>query len=361
MAGIGDTALFETAAALPAAARMAFARDAHDNPFRSAAWFDILAQSCAVPECRPRILASADGTLLAPLALRLDRQGRHLESWSNFYSCDFSPLCGYGVPAIQAAGFASGLAALRPRIDTLHLRDMRADTVDVAALATALRRTGWWTRPYEQTGNWHEDVRGIDFDNYLASRDGKLRATIERRTRRFRGLPGATLTIAQDPAGLDGALDAYLAMHARSWKRPEPFPRFIPAFVRGFARLGMLRIGVASIEGRPVAAQIWLLWRRRATIVKLAHDEAARDLSPGTVLTAWMIRAALEAQDLDEIDFGRGDDPYKRHWLRQRRPIQALVAGNARTPRGLAAALRHLGPHAARRAMHALGLRFTSD
>jgi CelD/BcsL family acetyltransferase involved in cellulose biosynthesis len=194
----------------------------------------------------------------------------------------------------------------------------------------------------------------MGYSAFLDTRDGGLRATIRRRTRRFMALPGAGITVATEGPALEAALAAYLALHARSWKPAEPFPDFVPSFARRFARRGMLRIGVAATDGRPVAAQIWIVWRRRATIAKLAHDEAARDLSPGTVLTAAMIRDALDAGDLDEIDFGRGDDPYKRLWLPRRRPMMALMAGNCRSARGAVAALRHLVPHAVRRAAAAL-------
>ena len=39
----------------------------------------------------------------------------------------------------------------------------------------------------------------------------------------------------------------------------------------------------------------WVLAGGTATVLKLAHDEAARSRSPGTVLTAAMIRGLLRA------------------------------------------------------------------
>lgn len=334
---------------LPPEAAARFASDATASPFHGAAWFAILAEACATQQQSPFIIASQDGGLIAPLALRQDRSGRHLESWTNFYSCDFTPLAGSLHVEAQAARLAAALAACRPRVDTLHLQTMQACDGAPGLLAAALRRHGWWTQGYEQFGNWHERVAGLGYDAYLARRDGRLRATIDRRTRRFLARRGATLALATTPDELEPAIAAYESVHRRSWKDAEPFPRFIGAFVRGMARDGRIRIGVAALDGEPVAAQIWLVWKRRATIAKLAHDEALRDLSPGTVLTAWMIRAALEARAVDEIDFGRGDDAYKRQWLSCRRPVAALMAGNLATLRGAAAAVRHLAPSLVRR------------
>jgi hypothetical protein len=328
---------------LPPAARRCLARPDAASAFHLDAWFQILAAACASPAAQPWLIASDDGGLVAPLVRHAHGGGRHAGSWTNFYSCDFTPLRGALPPSEQAELLARTLAALRPRIATLHLHRMETAGAAPEALAVALRAVGWWTKAYVETGTWHESVAGIGHDAFLASRAPRLQAIVARATRRLAAQPGARMTIATAGPALEDALAAYLDVHARSWKPPEPYTRFMPCFARGFARLGILRIGVATIRGRPVAAQIWVVWNRRATIAKLAHDEAARHLSPGTALTAWMIARAIDAGDVDQIDFGPGDQPYKRMWLRQRRPVMALLAGDPRTLRGAAAGLRGLG------------------
>lgn len=276
-------------------------------------------------------------------------EGRHVESYGNFYTCEYSPYLGTAPAALASTRLAEWFSASRPRIDTLQLRNMRADHVDCAALASAFRRIGWAVQVYEQFGNWYEPTTGIDYSTYLAARDGKLRNTIDRKTRRFLRMPGAKLEILRTTEQLEYGLGAYLNVHARSWKQPEPYPEFIPSFVRRFGEIGTIRIGVASAESRPLAAQIWLTWGRRATIAKLAYDDTTKALSPGTVLTAHMLEDALNARNFDEIDLGRGDDGYKRDWLGSRRPVLGMVIANLRSMRGMAAAARHLGPPMIRR------------
>ena len=62
-----------------------------------------------------------------------------------------------------------------------------------------------------------------------------------------------------------------------------------------------------------------------------------RDLSPGTVLTALMMAGILDGDDaVHEVDFGRGDDPYKRLWAGRRRQRVGLVIADPRRPRGAA-------------------------
>lgn len=335
--------------ALPPALRAQLARRPSASLFEELAWFDLIERSCDEPGAKPLVIASRDGGMVSMLREEATASAPRLRSWTNFYSCDYAPLLGSMAWPAQAHAFASALAARRPRVATLALDSMRADRVDVDALARALRAQGWPTRLRDQPPNRFADVAGLSWKDYLAARDGGLRATIARAERRFLRQPGASLRIARDGWDAEAALAEYLDVHLRSWKKPEPHPGFVPGLVRLLARSGRLRLGVAAISGRAVAAQLWILDGRKATIAKLAHDEAARRLSPGTVLTAHMMRAALDAGEVDEVDLGRGDDPYKRLWLPRARPVRALVACNPATPAGLAAAARHMLPPLLRR------------
>ena len=74
----------------------------------------------------------------------------------------------------------------------------------------------------------------------------------------------------------------------------------------------MLRLGVWSIGEEPVAVQFWVVKDGHATVLKLAHDEAFKAHSPGTVLTALMLRHFLNKEHVTRIDFGRGDDATSR-------------------------------------------------
>ncbi len=130
-------------------------------------------------------------------------------------------------------------------------------------------------------------------------------------------------------------------VYRRSWKQPEPFPDFNTTLMREAARCGVLRLGLLHIGTTAVAAQLWVVEGDRATVLKLAHDEAFKPASPGTVLTALMLRELLDREHIAEIDFGRGDDPYKADWAGIRRQRVGLVLANPRHPRGLAFLAQH--------------------
>jgi CelD/BcsL family acetyltransferase involved in cellulose biosynthesis len=66
-----------------------------------------------------------------------------------------------------------------------------------------------------------------------------------------------------------------------------------------------------NCRGVSVAAQIWFVCGRKATIFKLAHRQDAASHSPGILLTYWMMETLVREDSLDDIDFGRGGATYK--------------------------------------------------
>jgi hypothetical protein len=194
-------------------------------------------------------------------------------------------------------------------------------------------------------GNWHEPIAGRSWDQYLAARPGALRETVRRKLRRT----PTTLEIVATTDAVEAGIDAYEEIYARSWKVPEPYPRFHAEMMRRAAAAGVLRLGLLRAEARVIAVQIWIVQGGRAAVLKLAHDESDKTLSPGTVLTALMIRELLGRETVTELDFGRGDDAYKQLWATQRRQRIGIVLANPLRLRGLAALGRQALGHARRR------------
>jgi len=125
------------------------------------------------------------------------------------------------------------------------------------------------------------------------SRPGQLRETIRRKANACSRDGSVRIEVVQSPGLLGPAVAAYEEVYRRSWKAPEAAPGFTGALLPRAARAGVLRLGVMWVGEQPVAAQYWTVADGTATVLKLAHDDAWRSLSPGTVLTAHMIRKLL--------------------------------------------------------------------
>ncbi len=160
---------------------------------------------------------------------------------------------------------------------------------------------------------------------------------MRRKLARFAREQDCRFEVIAGPDQIEPGIAAYEQVYAKSWKEPEPYPRFNAALMRALAPGGALRLGLLWHGATPIAAQFWAVAYGRAIVFKLAHDEAHKPLSPGTVLTAMMLRRLLDEEHVSEIDFGRGDDPYKQLWTSERRPRIGLLAIDPRRPAGLAA------------------------
>ncbi|MDB5373220.1 MAG: family N-acetyltransferase [Belnapia sp.] len=280
--------------------------------------------------------------MLLPL---LRQEDGRLASLATPYSLSWQPLIAPGAEpaALRDAGRALGrLFRYRApvRLDTLP-----AEAPGLAPLHAGFAAAGLHVLAYDHFGNWHEALPpGTGWDAYLAARPPALRTTIGRKLARARRELRFE-AVAAPGAALEAGIAAYKAVRAASWKPHEPFPDFDGHVMRATAAAGLLRLGIlrAATDGRPVAAQYWVLdrARRRATVLKLAHAEAARAGSPGTALTAMMIRGLLEDDGVTELDFGRGDDDYKRLWVGERRQRIGLLLACPLHPAGLAALAMH--------------------
>ncbi len=319
------------------------------GPQTSRAWLEATLNAALPGAATPRLVLvegvtpSASGSVSGPLALvpLLAVPGGAWQSLTTPYTCLYSLV---GDPALDDAGWRVAGRAAAPlvrRHGPLRLEALDPEARGFAAFLRGLRAGGVLTLPYAHFGNWHESVAGLDWPAYLAARPGALRETIRRRLRAAGRDASIRLQVAREPAEIPAALAAYEAAYARSWKEPEPFPRFNAALLPRLAAEGWLRLGVLWQGEEPVAAQYWTVWGGIATVLKLAHDEQHKALSPGTVLTALMIRRLLDEERIRELDFGRGDDGYKTGWAAQRRQRIGIVLADPLRPAGLLAALRH--------------------
>lgn len=318
-----NIALFDDLDAVAADAAGALDRAVQPSLFARLSWFRLLADHCP-PEGRLTVLRGREGARQAWLFLAVS--GARASAYAAWYSLRFD--------AIGDSDVMTSLAAelRRRRIAEVEL----APIEDPTPLCDAFRKAGWRVAVTEKTGNWRIATEGMDFDSYWAGRPAQLRNTAKRKAK------AAGLDIEIYDRFEEAAWADYEAVYRASWKPEEGSFPFLRALAQAEGEAGTLRLGIARKDGRPVAVQLWLVENGEATIHKLAYAEDARALSPGTLLGMAMFRHVLDRDQVRAIDYGTGDDSYKKDWMAERRPLWRVQAWNPRTLRGLLGAARAL-------------------
>lgn len=84
-----------------------------------------------------------------------------------------------------------------------------------------------------------------------------------------------------------------------------------------------LRFGVLELNGRPLAWHISFQLGGKLLFYQQTFDVDAWDYSPGEVLIHELLRYAQENR-LQEVDFGRGDEPFKNRFTTDTRQLYSL-------------------------------------
>ena len=292
----------------------------------------VQAQAPRSAEVRLHVLRQ-DGQVKAvlPTVRHARRLGPEVASLSNFYSALYAPALADGVDAPALLPLLRSLR--RERVAAYRFAPMDPQSRPFQLLREAMRLAGLSTHAYFAFGNWYLPVHQ-SWPAYLQARSGQIRSALKRQGKKF-AAEGGRLEIVHGGPALMPALAAYESVYARSWKLPEPYPAFMPGLIQLCARRGWLRLGVAWLGEQPIAAQIWIVANGRADIYKLAYDETYKALAPGTLLTAHLMEQAMDVDQVREIDYLIGDDPYKAAWMSHRRERFGLVAYDPLTVGGL--------------------------
>jgi CelD/BcsL family acetyltransferase involved in cellulose biosynthesis len=287
-------------------------------PFDRLAWWQGLTRHCGL---EPLLVVARDGDATAVLPLQ--RANGQLSGLANWYSFRLRPIASPGsdVGTLLAA-LARDLAHRAQRVTLWGLpqEDGSADLTE-----RAFRKAGWIVLRDTCDTNHVLHPRGRSYENYLATRPGSLRTTLKRKNgkveiRIFNHFDHKAWTDYED-------------IYDESWKPTESSPAFLRAFAADEGAAGRLRLGVAYRNGRALASQMWTVEGGTAFIHKLAHREVARPLSAGTVLSASLFRHVIDIDRVDTVDFGTGNDAYKRDWMEEVRPRYRLDLLRPEAPR----------------------------
>lgn len=341
---------FPSVDALPESSRDLLDESGRSNPFSSVAWYRNFVETVAGATGDVTFLVAEEGEERNPHAILplwrkpAARLGavRILHALGNYYTCLYEPVvCAERTSAHRALDAIVGhIVGAVQHWDVVDLVPMAAEDWRLGAIRDAFVARGLATFPYFAFGNWYLECEGMSFDDYFRTRGSSTRTRVRSKRRQLEKRFRLEMSVICDKAELEPAIRHYNAVYALSWKEPEPYPKFMPGLIRLSAAQGSLRLGLMFLDGRAVAAQVWLVVGGVAHIYKLAYDPEFSEYSVGTLLTMKLFEHVLDVDHVHCIDYLSGDDEYKSRWMSHRRERQGLEIINHRSIRGGALALR---------------------
>jgi CelD/BcsL family acetyltransferase involved in cellulose biosynthesis len=167
-----------------------------------------------------------------------------------------------------------------------------------------------------------------DPEAYLAARDGKVRSTVTRTTKRLTKA-GVTVRITTEgPA--DEQIDTLRRLHDGRWGEhsaiPTTWKQVAAALAEGARRGRVWFAELLDAEGQPIAIEVDLVSGRRLGFYQAGRLTDHEYRGSGSMLKYAVIQHAIAA-GFTEYDLLRGDEPYKQEWATGERAVVAVHSG----------------------------------
>lgn len=280
-------------------------------------WVQQLHEYC-VSDHEPVIVNSSENDAQAWMYLMKTGLGRY-DGLANWYNFTFRPVFTGNFDEVTKLALLAKIASdLRKTSHHVEMFPVPEEDQSASLTERAFEQAGWVVFKAKADDNHILTVNGRTFDKYWAERPGQLRNTVRRKAKKN------IVTTRIETRFSDEHWNDYLHVYKNSWKPEEGSPDFLKSLAQREAEAGCLRLGLAYIDGQPVAAQFWTVENGEALIHKLAHIQDATKSSPGTLLSVALFQHVIDVDRVDLVDFGTGNDPYKRDWMESSRPRYRL-------------------------------------
>ena len=229
-----------------------------------------------------------------------------------------------------ATELCAELVRLLERIDVLDFKGIESHSSSDASLAGASARPGT-ARRLERSLSPYLPLN-LSWDDYLGSRSGNFRKHLRKYRRELEQLGRVDVARLGERDDLASWMTDVAAVNAASWKARRGTNLFRHPRIRSFmidvtgamARKGWLDLQRLRINGDTVAYELCFDFGGRVFSYNGSYRAELARPSPGTVLTAEVIRAACE-RGKTEYDMLRGEEGYKRRWSDKYRAELQLV------------------------------------
>ena len=316
---------------LPDSANALFAQAEKDSIFFSHPWFKNLVATALEDDQYMLLACVVEGDSMLAILPLMKRTSEKWYSLRNNYTSLYTLLLADNDKQEILTCLVQGLSQLP--LESVQLRPVAENDKCMNCLQRAMELSGFDCYRHFQFYNWIHRLQGQSFKDYMAARPARVRNTIARKQRKLEREHGYDIRLFIDD-DLQQALADYNAIYTASWKANELFGGFIEGLVNNMSEQGWLRLAILYIAGQPAAAQIWFVAHGKASIFKLAYDEAWKQYSAGSILTHYLMQYVIDTDKVEEIDFLTGNDAYKKDWMTERRERWRLSCVNKCEPKG---------------------------
>lgn len=328
----GEQALAEL---LPQWRRLA---DEHWSPFMQLEWLLPWVEAFGGSGQLRTAVLWRDGRLAAALPLIVE--GRRATAPTNKHTPVFEPL-GADAAAVRAViGHAlEGYPTLT--IWGLPLDEGRSAESDVRAAAGrgAVLVVPWLHPPVVDLVGPAADAR----ERPGVGRSGSKE--LGKNLRRLGRAHDVRFDLVASPSDPKAALEELIGLEGSGWKGRDGTSidssldtvTFFTRMGEAFAERGWLRMPRLSADGKPIAMQLTLLYRRRLWTLKSGYDERFGAFSPGHLLDQAVMEECV-AQRLDAVELLGNSDGTKAQYATSGRVV-GIVRITPRSPTGV---IRHL-------------------
>jgi CelD/BcsL family acetyltransferase involved in cellulose biosynthesis len=232
-----------------------------------------------------------------------------------------------------ASGFAVELWAALLKRDGWDEADLRGLPADSAWLLHLKEAADGHGLTVEVTADQNGVAPFIDlpgsWEAYLQALPAKLRHEIRRKAKKLEAQAGPFAIETADRETLPAFLDRFVELHRMSEGPKGVF--MVPGMEIFFRRLGeafcadgIFRLTFIRVAGELAAGTIGFSFRQTYSLYNSAFDRRWQQLSPGMVLVAEDIRAAID-EGSERFDLLKGDYRYKYRFGAERRAIRRLT------------------------------------
>ena len=214
--------------------------------------------------------------------------------------------------AIFSIGLLDYLAGMN--LKYLDLRCLRPESAALKSLMPIARERGYAVT-IEPDGLSLETRLPPTWDEYLMELKSKQRHEVKRKFRRFHEAGDTRFDVYEDDRGIRDRLDIFFKLFRESRKDKSEFmtPKmesFFNQMISAMLACRILRLGVMSLNEKPVAAVMYFDYNNSIYLYNNGYDTDYGPLSVGVLSKAMLIQRGIEEEKIT-FDFLKGPEVYK--------------------------------------------------